>query len=88
MSRIRDSLIEELSAVEHTRWANWQRYVHDNCEQLSDGRLAIPADLVSRWERQIETPYEELTEKEKESDREQVRQALPVLLKYFPISDH
>ena len=36
------------------------------------GELTIPSELARRWERQIETPYHELSEKEKNSDREQV----------------
>ena len=73
-------LIERLAAVEHERWASWQRYVHDHCERQPDGSLVIPAKLASRWETQIETPYAELSELEKDSDREQVHRYLPVLL--------
>lgn len=80
----RRALIEELAAVEHARWAHWQRYVHDQCERMSDGRLLIPADLVRRWEKQISTPYDQLSEDEKQSDREQVEKALPILDKFFP----
>jgi hypothetical protein len=78
------ALIEDLAAAEHSRWAHWQRYVHDQCERLSDGRLVIPSDLVIRWEKQIETPYDRLSEEEKESDREQVEKVLPILARYFP----
>lgn len=73
-------LIERLAAVEHERWASWQRYVHDHCERQPDGSLVIPAELASRWEMQIETMYAELSELEKDSDREQVHRYLPVLL--------
>jgi hypothetical protein len=74
-----DNLIEELAAVEHERWSHWQRYVHSKCIPQPDGSLLIPAELVVRWEQQIATSYGELGEKEKESDREQVRKYLPVI---------
>jgi len=68
-----DELFEQLAAIEHERWADWQKYMHSKCNQGSHGRLIIPRVLVTQWERQIKTPYAELSEKEKESDRDQVR---------------
>lgn len=41
--------------------------------------LALPKDLYERWNRQINTPYLELSEQEKESDRKEVRQYLPLI---------
>lgn len=73
-------LIDQLAAIEHERWAHWQRYVHDQCEPQRDGSLVIPAALVERWETQIETPYHDLTEREKASDREQVQNYLPTVI--------
>ncbi|OBH03496.1 hypothetical protein A5695_10300 [Mycobacterium sp. E1747] len=64
----------------YERWAHWQRYVHDHCVRQQDGSLVIPAELAARWEAQIETPYVGLTEREKDSDREQVRRYLPVII--------
>lgn len=75
-----DKVMEELASVEHERWAHWQRYLHSRCSRQSDGSLTIPADLVQRWESQMTTPYAELSESEKESDREQVRRYLPLLI--------
>jgi hypothetical protein len=80
--RIQDmlaSLIEGLAAVEHERWSHWQRYMHSKCKREPDGSLLLPANLVARWEKQIATKYAELDEKEKESDREQVRKYLPLI---------
>jgi hypothetical protein len=74
------ALLEQLSAIEHERWAHWQQYVHAQCARSTDGSLTIPAELVERWDAQIATPYEQLSDLEKESDREQVRRYLPVLL--------
>lgn len=76
-----DELLETLASVEHERWSHWQRYMHSRCiPQGDDGALVIPADLVRRWEKQIATPYSELTDDEKESDREQVRRYLPLIV--------
>lgn len=78
-----ESLVEQLAHIEHERWSHWQQYMHSKAHRQNDGSLILPADLVERWERQMETPYAELTEEEKESDREQVRKYLPLLLAHF-----
>ncbi len=74
-----DKLLEAFASIEHDRWAHWQRYVHSRCNPGEGGSLVIPAELVTRWERLIATPYSELSEQEKESDREQVRKYLPII---------
>lgn len=79
IDRLIGSITDELAAAEHERWAHWQRFVHDQASRQPDGSLRLPAELVERWERQIETPFADLTEKEKESDREQVRRYLPII---------
>lgn len=71
-------LYERLAAIEHERWADWQRYVHGLCYRHQDG-LIIPAMQAARWERQINTPYADLTEAEKDSDREQVDRYWPLI---------
>jgi hypothetical protein len=74
-----DRLKEQLAAIEHERWAHWQAYLHSKGRRLPDGALLLPADLVTHWERQIATPYEELSEIEKDSDRDQVDRYLSVI---------
>ena len=73
------ALIEPLAAAEHERWSHWQRYVHSKGVRQPDGSLLLPADLVARWERQIDTKYADLDDREKDSDREQVRKYLPLI---------
>jgi hypothetical protein len=76
-----DELLETLASIEHERWAHWQRYVHSKCvPQGDDGALIIPAELVKRWQKLIATPYSKLTDEEKESDREQVRKYMPIIV--------
>ena len=77
------NLREELAAIEHTRWAHWQSYMHGKCTKNADGSLSVPKELVEKWEKQINTLYAELTEKEKESDREQVDKYLPLVKDFF-----
>ena len=71
-------LKEKLADIEHQRWSDWQKYMHDRCEYDENRKeYFIPRDLFNRWERQIRTGYKDLSEKEKESDREQVDRYFP-----------
>lgn len=74
-----NGLVEELAAVEHERWAHWQRYMHSKGVRQNDGALTIPAELVERWDRQAATSYDALGDRERESDREQVARYLPII---------
>ncbi len=62
-------MIERLAKLEHEQWAHWTRYMLDN---LTDENIA-------RWRRQIETPYAELSEEEKESDRKWARKVIEIV---------
>lgn len=79
----KDELFEKLAAIEHERWADWQRY----CFEKLNIRRYFKSEVVKKtndtegdnyklqvnnWWRQIETPYKDLSEEEKDSDREQV----------------
>ena len=58
--------VEQLSALEHEQWAHWTEYMLDN----------LTPENIERWRRQIKTPYEALSEKEKASDRERAVRSL------------
>lgn len=66
------SIREKLAALEHTQWAHWTTYMLGVLFPfLFDGSQAeYPHPDVKRWMGQIMTPYAELSEKEKDSDRE------------------
>lgn len=83
IDQILESLIEELAAIEHRRWSHWQAFMHAQANRQPDGSLVLTPDLVKKWDRQIATDYAELSEPEKESDREQVRQYLPLIAAAF-----
>ena len=75
-----EGFVDRLAVVEHERWAHWQRYLHAQCERNEGGSLVIPAELVARWSAQMDTPFRQLTEAERESDRDQVRRYLPLIV--------
>lgn len=79
--RVIEEVIEKGADLEHDRWSRWQKYLHSLCVKNEDGTLTIPKERVERWERQIATPYSELSEQEKEYDRIEVR-------KYQDIFNH
>ncbi len=63
------SLRERLAALEHEEWAHWTRYMLDH----------LTPENTELWRRQIDTPYEELSESEKDSDREWADQVLRIV---------
>jgi hypothetical protein len=64
----------ELNAdVEHEIWSSWMQYMFTKGTYNDNGSWTMPTWAVQRWSRQMTTPYYELAESEKVSDREQVR---------------
>ncbi len=76
-----EELIEALADKEHASWARWQSYLFSQCNRNESGELVIPEPLIWRWQRQIDTPYEGLSEQEKQSDRDEVAHILPIIRK-------
>lgn len=60
---------EKLAALEHIQWSHWTAYMLDN----------LTPENIERWRQQINTPYSELSETEKESDREWADKVLEIL---------
>ena len=75
---------EKLAEYAHEAWSEWMKYIFSKCfddiGQLnkSNGILILSADLVRRWTRQMNTPYNELSEDEKESDREEADKIISI----------
>jgi len=61
---------EDVAEMQHEVWSRWMDYLFKVSLPNQDGTYTIPQDKVQRWQRQMETSYQKLTEPEKESDRE------------------
>ena len=71
---------EELASLSHDIWASWMVHLFSCCNKVGDGCMEIPRNEVDKWMRQINTPYEQLQEYEKESDRDQADKIIKLLL--------
>lgn len=69
MSKSAEEIVELASKLDHEQRRCWLLYQSEN----------MTFENVSRWERQINTKYEDLSENEKDSDREWAKKLLDAL---------
>ena len=76
------NLIELLANYEHDRWARWQKYLFSKCIKNDDGSLTIPKEYVNRWNRQINTDYNDLSIEEQLSDKKEAIKIIEIVEGY------
>lgn len=89
-------LIEFLADKEHDSWSRYMSYFFSKLQKryvensgnvanimFNEHDLIIPAAYVDALQKQIDTPYEMLSEKEKQSDRDEVYRILPIINRYI-----
>jgi hypothetical protein len=69
MHALKPQVREALANLEHEQWAHWTKYMLAN----------LTPENIERWKRQIETPYDQLSEAEKDSDREWADRVLKIM---------
>ena len=75
-----DSIRETLARYAHDgAWSGWMKYQFSKCTPNEDGTLTIPKWAVDRWTYQMNTPYDELPEEMKQSDREEADRIIEIL---------
>jgi len=79
-------LVEALADYAHDAWSGWMRYLFSKCLGVLDHgadacETVIPEWATKRWRRQMNTPYKDLPEEEKESDRVEARKILSIINK-------
>ena len=80
---------ERLADYAHEAWSGWMRYMFTIGTLLNDkwmspepgqqAKLLLPEWAVERWQRQMNTPYAELPESEKASDRDEADAILTII---------
>ena len=85
-----NELREELAAYAHEAWSGWMQYMFDQghfrtVDKDDAGTPGVPTKIwvmpdwaADRWTRQMNTPYAELSDSEKESDRHEADRMLEV----------
>jgi hypothetical protein len=72
--------IENGATIAHDQWSGWMKHLFSKCTLRDDGTAVIPKWAVDRWTRQMNTPYDQLPEEEKESDRKEARRYINWLM--------
>ena len=79
-------LIESLADYAHEAWSEWMRYLLMHASIGPTARfgdraqcLVIPSEWHDRWDRQVSTPYANLTEVEKDANRKEARRMIALV---------
>jgi len=72
-----DEIREELASYAHEAWSGWMTYLFQ-LGTFHDGEFTIHREQMERWTRQSNTPYNQLPEHEKESDREEADKMIAI----------
>lgn len=67
---------EQLAALAHEQWSGWMRYMFGKGKWNKNGTWTMPTWAVERWGRQMDTPYADLPDDERASDRTEADKAL------------
>jgi len=67
----KEDMREKIADLCHRQWSGWMAHLFRKSAINPDGTATIPEWAVKRWQRQIVTDYKDLSEEEKNSDREE-----------------
>lgn len=92
MTKARDEAREDLAEYAHEAWSGWMKYLFSKGEYRwveapteSHGKVErvwiMPQWAVERWTRQMNTPYADLSEEERKSDREEADKMIDIFLR-------
>jgi len=71
-------LRELFADLAHKQWSGWMEYLFSKC----DANFTLPQWAVERWQRQMKTEYANLSEEEKNSDRDEADKMIKIAEQY------
>jgi hypothetical protein len=74
-------MIEILADLCHQQWSGWMKWLFKKCGMNQQGDCVIPREYYKSLCRQMETDYQNLSEVEQDSDREEAEKFLSIFLK-------
>jgi len=81
MPEIWEETLEKMADLEHRQWSHWTAYMLRTL--LKDHPELMTDHNVVRWSRQILIDYQDLTETEKDSDREWAEKAMYLMRDFY-----
>lgn len=75
----KNSLREKLTDLTHRQWSGWMQYLFSKGTFNEDGTWTMPDWAVKRWQHQMNTPLEKLSQSEQDSDRKEADKFLAVI---------
>lgn len=73
---------EKLAELCHSQWSGWMQYLFDKGTFNEDGTWTMPVWAVTRWQRQMNAAYAELSDAEQENDRAEADRFLALIHEY------
>jgi hypothetical protein len=61
------------------QWSGWMKYLFSKGEFNENGTWTMPKWAVDRWNKQMNTKYQDLSNEEKESDRIEADKILEII---------
>ena len=70
---------EAIAATVHEIWIHWMEYLYSKGRTMPSGDFIIDFDDYFHWMQQMEKSYHSLSEREKESDRDQADKIIAII---------
>ena len=74
-----EELRYRLAVYAHEAWSGWMKCMFSKSGNMLSGGVIVPAKLVERWTRQMNTIYDELPANENASDLQEANKMIAIM---------